>query len=247
MARIYSVSPEGVKRILRSVGPKFLPLETYPLHKYPRHPYPNPNSKRSIDLAERLDASINTYYAAIESRGNKDMKARIKYEEAVVKTAGKLRDLLLKDDPLPTAYAKANAQLICDIEALLEINVSRIRDGKEWLDNPVFVGAALWKDLKPKFLTRSPFEWLAGSYLPDDFWEFYGKKATLQRGQDGRLIRGPFIRFVEQVLVEFEITNSGAPFSAEAIAKALTDARTGRFRAKPGGTAACVYRKPYPS
>jgi hypothetical protein len=236
MARICSVSPEGVKRILRSVGPKFLPLETYPLHKYPRHPYPNPDSKRTIDLAERLDASIYNYYAAIESRGSKDIKARIEHEEAVVKAAGKLRDLLLKDDHLPTK--QGNAQLIRDIEALLETNVSNIRGRKEWLEDPVFVGAAQWKDLKPKFLTRSPFEWLAGSYLPDDFWEFYGKKPTLQRGEDGKLIRGPFIRFVEQVLVEFEIANSGAPFSAEAIAKALTDARTDRFRTKPGGTAA---------
>jgi hypothetical protein len=56
-------------------------------------------------------------------------------------------------------------------------------------------GAAQWKELKPKFLMRSPFEWLAGTYLADDFWDFYGTKPTLQRGADGKIIRGPFIRF----------------------------------------------------
>jgi hypothetical protein len=233
MAPILNVSPEGVRRILHAVGTKFVPLLTYPVQRYPTHRYPGPNGSRSIDLADRLDASINNYYAAIESRNDKEIKAKIARLEAVLKSGAKLRDLLRGDDN--RGSKEENDRLISEIEILLNRSVSEIDDWKERLEDPLLMGAAQWTGLKRRFRMRSPFEWLAGTYLPDDFWDFYGKKPTLQRGPDGKIIRGPFIRFVQQVLVEFDITNSGAPFSSEAIARALTDARTARFRAKPDG------------
>jgi hypothetical protein len=134
MAGIYNVSPEGVNRILKAVGPKFRPLLTSPLHAYPMHPYPGPGGNRSIDLAERLDASVRNYYAAVDSRGNKDTRVRIEYMETVLKAGKKLRDLLLKDDHLPTKYA--NDQLIRDIGILLDLNVSKIGGLKKWLEDP---------------------------------------------------------------------------------------------------------------
>jgi hypothetical protein len=230
MARIFA-SPEGINRILRAVGSKFTPLHTYPLNRYPEYPYPTANSDRSIDLAALLDASVNNYHAAVDSRGHKELKAVIRNLEAVSKAARSLRKLLHEEKHLPTKLA--NGQLIIDIERLLETNVSKIADLKEWMEDPQYVGVARWKELKLQFLMRSPFEWLAGTYLANDFWGFYGDKPTLQRGTDGKIKKGPFIRFVHQVLVEFKITNSGVPFSDEAIARALTDARKGRFRAKP--------------
>jgi hypothetical protein len=222
MATVYNLSPEGVDRILLAVGPEFVPL----------HTYRGPNGTRVIDLAERLDVSVLNYYTAIDSRGDKVGEANVRRLELVLKTAAKLRTLVSRD---PNRLSKKmNDQLMKDLGALLVRSRGEITATKEHMADPHFLGPARWKDLKQRYKMRSPFEWLAGSYLPDVFWNFYGQKPTLQRGADGK-IGGPFIRFSQQVLIEFDITNSGRPFTPEAIARALTDARKQRYRAKSAG------------
>ena len=83
--------------------------------------------------------------------------------------------------------------------------------------------------------SRSPFEDLVGE-LAKLFRKQFGHEATFHRRASDNAPDSPFIRFVEQVLAEFRITNRRRAYSRESIAKALTDARTGRARNKRGST-----------
>jgi hypothetical protein len=83
--------------------------------------------------------------------------------------------------------------------------------------------------------SRSPFERLVGD-LAELFGKQFGLKATFHRRLSDKVPDSPFIRFVEQVLKEFRITHQRRPYSRESIAKALTDARTGRARNKRRST-----------
>jgi hypothetical protein len=88
------------------------------------------------------------------------------------------------------------------------------------------------RDLADRWKARSPFEWLAGHYLPELFRVQFGIKPTFHRRAGDGIPDSPAIRFIEQALVELKITKSGRPYSRESIAKALTDVRTGRARKK---------------
>jgi hypothetical protein len=77
--------------------------------------------------------------------------------------------------------------------------------------------------------SRSPFDDLVGE-LAKLFRKQFNLKATFHRRASDNKPDSPFIRFVEQVLSEFRITHLRRPYSRESIAKALTDARTGRAR-----------------
>jgi hypothetical protein len=77
--------------------------------------------------------------------------------------------------------------------------------------------------------SHSPFEDLVGN-LAKLFRKQFDLEATFHRRASDKVPDSPFIRFVEQVLKEFRITHQRRPYSRESIAKALTDARTGRVR-----------------
>jgi len=79
--------------------------------------------------------------------------------------------------------------------------------------------------------SRSPFERLVGD-LAELFGKQFDLKATFHRRASDNVPDSPVIRFVEQVLKEFRITHQRRPYSRESIAKALSDARTGRARNK---------------
>ena len=83
--------------------------------------------------------------------------------------------------------------------------------------------------------SRSAFEKLVGD-LAELFGKQFGLKATFHRRESDNVPDSPFIRFVEQVLKEFRITHQRRHYSRESIAKALTDARTGRVRNKRRST-----------
>jgi hypothetical protein len=91
---------------------------------------------------------------------------------------------------------------------------------------------------KSKLLPYSAFEWLTGVVLPRIFEQLLpSMKANVGRhgGRDAerRPPEGRYIRFARQFLIEFGICKSnGQPYSDEALAKALTNARTGRRRRK---------------
>jgi hypothetical protein len=88
-----------------------------------------------------------------------------------------------------------------------------------------------------KLLPYSAFEWLTGVELPRIFEQLLpAMKAKVERDADRAAHRppqGPYIRFARQFLIEFDIRKrNGLPYSDEAIAKALTNARSGRRRRK---------------
>jgi hypothetical protein len=80
------------------------------------------------------------------------------------------------------------------------------------------------------FSDRSRFELLAGIGLRGVF-EAHFRRAGISRGAS-RKPDGPYIRFAYQSLIELEFTQNGKPYSQEAIARALTSAKSNRIRRK---------------
>ena len=89
------------------------------------------------------------------------------------------------------------------------------------------------RTLAERWKTRSPFEWVAGHYLPEVFRTHFGTTATFHRRKG--VPDSPAIRFIEQALIELGITDSGRAYARESIAKALSDVRSGRVRRKLKG------------
>jgi hypothetical protein len=83
---------------------------------------------------------------------------------------------------------------------------------------------------KNSFEARSPFEWLVGKYLPGVFKRHFGRRPAFSR--KNRTPSGPYIRFAAQVLAELEVNYRGRPYRLETIAKAFSDARSGRARSR---------------
>jgi hypothetical protein len=224
-----NITTEGVERIVRSVGPKVALIQIDDALVGP----PDPNK----DLSRRLHRSLRWYYLARERRSDADKKLQVRQLGAIIKVGSKLRDLLKSDQSwdwlqefefevlahgLDIALPKAQSA-VYDLEMKIEW-------GDDWSSD---FGES--RELRDLIRKRSPFEWLAGTYLADDYRICFGREPTLQRSTHSGL-GGPFIRFVEQVLVEFDVKNGSHRFSREAIAKALTDARKGRYRRSPAST-----------
>jgi hypothetical protein len=218
-----TIPTEAVDRIIKSVGPKVTLLRPNADVVGP----PDPNK----DLSYRLHQSLRWYYVARERRSDAGKKLQVRRLVAISKAALKLRSLLKSDE---------NSEWLnsIDFEVLrhgVEISIPiaqrevyelemKIKYGDDY-DTEYLEG----RDLRDLMRTRSPFEWLVGTYLADDYRVCFGKDPTLSRTTDGTL-GGPFIRFVEGVLAEFDVTNGSSPYGREAIAKALIDARKGRYR-----------------
>jgi len=153
---------------------------------------------------------------------------------AISKAGSKLRNLLKPDQDWEWLKEFEFEMLPDEIGNMLtkaDFIISELEMKIKWGDDY----ATEWlegKDLRDLIRTRSPFEWLAGTYLADDYRVCFGRSPTLQRTTDGGL-DSPYIRFVEGVLVEFDVKNGSRPFSREAIAKAVTRARNGRRRGSP--------------
>jgi hypothetical protein len=220
------IPTEAVDRIARSVGP------TVSLVRVDDDVVGPPDPNR--DLSYRLHQSLRWYYVARERRSDADKRSQVRRLMAISKTGSKLRNLLKPDqdwewlkqfefkilpDEIGNMLMRAEAA-ICDLEMKIEY-------GDDY-DTEYLEG----RDLRDLIRKRSPFEWLAGAYLADDYRVCFGKQPTLNRATDGTL-GGPYIRFVEQVLVEFDVKNGRRRYSREAIANALTDVRKGRYRASP--------------
>jgi hypothetical protein len=81
---------------------------------------------------------------------------------------------------------------------------------------------------------RGAFEWLVGERLPETYSKHFKRRAGISRNPATGSVSGPYIRFATFALNALAISNRGRPYSAESIAKALADARTGRTRKKHG-------------
>jgi hypothetical protein len=78
------------------------------------------------------------------------------------------------------------------------------------------------------FKERSPFDWLAGVYLPELYFLFFGFKSGWAKG-------GKFLTFVEIVLREMEVkTAQGKFYRRQAISRATRVLRDSKARRKRG-------------
>jgi hypothetical protein len=215
------IPTEAIDRIVESVGPAVAMVRVNDSVVGP----PDPNK----DLGCRLHQSLRWYYVARERRSDADKKLQVRRLTAIVKTGSKLRNLLkpdqewewLKDFEFEIVPDQIGYLLSAAERVIYELEM-KIEWGDDY-ETEWFEG----KDLRDRIRMRSPFEWLAGTYLADDYRVCFGKEPTLNRATDGKL-RGPFIQFVEQVLIEFDVKNGRHRYGREAIANALIDARKGR-------------------
>lgn len=216
MSRI-TIPTEAVDRIVKSVGPKVTLVQAEDDVIGP----PDPNK----DLSYRLNQSLGWYYVARERRSDADKKLQIRRLVAISKAGTKLRNLLKADQDWEW-FKQFHFEILPDeIGHLLNLVEREIRDLEtkiEWGDDWNTDLAS--RERRDLIRTRSPFEWLAGTYLADDYRVCFGREPSLRRATDGGL-DGPYIRFVDQILVEFDVKNGNRPFSREAIAKAVTKAR----------------------
>jgi len=144
---------------------------------------------------------------------------------AIVKAGSKLRKLLKSDRDWEWLKEFQFEVLTDDLDVAIPLAERAIYD----LELKIEWGEDFLTDARDAIRKRSAFEWLAGAYLAQDYRICFGTEPTLQRNTHGQL-SGPYILFVEQVLLEFRVRNGPRPFSREAIAKALTDVRKGKYR-----------------
>ena len=219
-----NIPTEAVNRIVTTVGLPLMPTRAND------RVAPNPNK----DLGYRLHQSLRWYYVARERRSDADKRLQVRRLVAISKTGSKLRELLKPDRDWEWLKQFEFEILPDEIGNMLGRAESAIRDLELKIEYGDDYGTTYLegRDLRDLMRKRSPFEWLAGTYLADDYRDCFGKDPTFQRDTTGEL-DGPYIRFVEQVLIEFDVRNGNRRFGREAIAKALVDARNGRYRRSP--------------
>ena len=212
------ISADAVDRIVRSVR-----LTTVPRSRKGRPPNPN------TDLHFRLHRSLEMYRKAGRLHSDADKKLQIRELSAICKTASKLSGLLApKRDWDSLSFEIEVVQhglenLVSRVEWEIRELEMKVMFGDDWTRS---VRATEERDL---IRTRSPFEWLVGTYLAEDFRVCFGKEPGFSRAPDGAL-GGPFIRFVASVLAEFDVKKGKRPYSLESIAKVL---QKGRPRRQP--------------
>jgi hypothetical protein len=214
-----SPDASAVERILAAVGEKFIP--------------PDLDKQK---LVTGLASCLATYSSAVQRRLDKTTKDRIRRLKSIQNAAKGLNQELVPDDiwDWSDMYSECE-RLQEEVKYLIERVDSEIDDltfelewGPDWLEN-IRLGLAP-RALADRWKARSPFEWVAGNYLPELFRTHFGRRPTFNRRKG--VPDSPAIRFIERALTELGITNRGRPYSRGSIAKALTDVRTGRARNK---------------
>jgi hypothetical protein len=215
------ISLDAVERILAAVGEEFIP--------------PHLDQQK---LALGLGGCKVTYSSAVRRRSDKQTKNRIRRLDSIRKAATRLVDQLLPDAVWRLSDRSEWDLLLSEVKTLIKSLNSEIEDltfelewGPDWREEirqhlPPRALADRWK-------ARSPFEWVAGHYLPELFETHFGIKPTFHRRD--KVPNSPVICFIEQALIELGITDSGRAYARESIAKALSDARSGRIRRKLKG------------
>jgi len=149
-------------------------------------------------------------------------RAKLRRQLWDIKTAAKQLTSMLSDD---TAWRAISAELPLNQDC----PSATLKDLLEAIDRaiPLRDEGSRTKNL---FEARSPLEWLVGKYLPGVFKRHFDRSPGISR-QVGAPT-GPYIRFAAQVLAELEINYRSRPYRLETIAKAFSDARSGRVRSR---------------
>jgi hypothetical protein len=184
-------------------------------------------------LLSDIQSCLSTYYAALERASDKPLRQQVNALKKAIATANRLReqihacvidtDFSLLDSECEWFVSRAQSRLS-------DLNME-LTWGPDWeealrLGEDTLTYSQRWR-------SRSPFEWIAGHYLPQAFAKHFSTQPRFHRRAKDRVPEGPVIRFVEQALLELGIRKRGKPYSREAIAKALTDCRAHRFRKRP--------------
>jgi hypothetical protein len=212
-----SLDATAVERILAAVGEKFIPPD---LDK----------QKLVTDLA----SCLATYSSAVQRRSDKPTKDRIHRLKSIQEAAERLQKQLVPDDVWDWSDRYSECELlqmeVKDLIRSLDLEIADLNFELQWGPD--------WREASPRSLldrwrARSPFEWVAGHYLREVFETHFRTQATFHRRKG--VPDSPAIRFIEQALIELKITKSGRAYTRESIAKALSDARSGRVRRKLKG------------
>jgi hypothetical protein len=188
------------------------------------------------DLAGCLQKNILFYYGAVQRRSDRKRRDRIRRLRAASKATDRLLELLKPDDVWAGMQDSGrNVLLLClpPFRDRIASEISEIQRIVRWGVDVDDVGMAESLEITETLRRRSPFEWLVGEYLAETYERFSGERAGLSRRPSDGTLDGKYIRFVERVLIEFEITNKGRPYGRETIAKALGSVKKGRIRRKP--------------
>jgi hypothetical protein len=176
------------------------------------------------------------YSSAVQHSSDKPTKDRIHRLKSIQKAAKRFEGQLMPDDVWDWSNGYSECELLqSEVEFLIKRLDSEIEDltweleWGPWSD----VREAIRQNLSPRALAnrwkvRSPFEWVAGHYLPEVFMAHFGTAATFHRRKG--VPNSPAIRFIGQALIELQITKSGRPYSRGSIAKAISDVRNLRTR-----------------
>jgi hypothetical protein len=182
-----------------------------------------PADRKPSDLWRQLMEAIRQYHWLCNLRPNvKAQQARLRaIHECASKLAGLLaadeeQGGLLKDGVFTTALWPKDAPSPREIVT----EVERVIEDSYWLKLPVH---KIVDAVKAENRASSAFEWLVGIRLKATFEDFFCDEAKVYS-------EGKYVRFALRVLKEFEISNNGRPYSATAIIRSLTDARSGRRR-----------------
>jgi len=222
------LSSEAVERIVKAAGLEPLQISDRDPPRFAKHDF----------LQKSLRKSIEHYHGAIERRTDKIKQARIRRLRRILKTLDRLEDLLAPEGDWEWTQNSDHEWIVSEIPYLRDRTNRELWDIEHrlrWGDDADVIGLGASRKLTDDLRKRSPFDWLVGVYLPETYRENFGKEPTLRRRPSDNQLYGPYIQFVEQVLIEFQITSNGRQYGREAIAKALQNAKHGltRRRATP--------------
>jgi hypothetical protein len=138
-------------------------------------------------LIAGLAGCLATYYAAVDRRSDKPTKDRMRRLRSIQAAAKRLEEQLVRDDiwDWSEAYWECEYmhQNIKDLLWWLDFEITDLEFRLKW--GPDFDEAVRLRvdarTLANRWKARSPFEWLAGHYLPKLFSEHLGIKPTFHR------------------------------------------------------------------
>src|SRR5262249_39114521 len=147
-----------------------------------------------------LASCFTVYSSAVQRRSDKPTKDRIHRLKSIQEAAKRLEKQLVPDDVWDWTdryseceYLQAEVQyLIRGLDSEIEDLTFELEWGPDWRE-------AIRLNVSPRTLAdgwkaRSPFEWVAGHYLPEVFRTHFGTKATFHRGKG--VPDSPAIRFI---------------------------------------------------
>jgi hypothetical protein len=231
------LSSDAVERILRAAGLDNFRLDVIEDALVPANDEGGPPIPLFV-IGDALRENILFYYGAAQRGRDKKNREDIRRLRVISKAARRLIDLVQPDKDLEWTLSQELQFIIGQVDDLhssVESEIDRLDSKIKWGDDGETIGFGESRRLAETLRTRSPFEWLVGQYLPETFEKYFGEKPGLsRRPSDGKLLDGKYLRFAEQVLIEFGITKkNGRTYERESIAKAFSDVRGGRIRRRP--------------